>query len=50
LSTLLPIKYGGHREEELPTIWQMGSGLVDPFTERDEIVVEVAIVEGTQLD
>jgi len=50
LSTLWPIKYGGHREEELSPIWQMGSSLVDPFTERDEIVVQLAVVEGTQLD
>jgi hypothetical protein len=50
LSTLWPIKYGGHREEELPAIWQMGSGLVEPFAQRDEIVVQLAVVEGTQLD
>jgi hypothetical protein len=34
----------------VPAIWQMKRGLVDPFTERDEIVVEVAVVEKTQLD
>jgi len=28
----------------------MERGLVDPFTERDEIVVEVTVVEGTQRD
>jgi len=46
----LPIKSGRYREEELPSIWQLGSGLVDPFTERDEIVVKLAVVEGMQLD
>jgi len=50
LSTLLPIKEGRHREEEVPPIWQLERGLVDPFTQRNEIVVELAIVEGTQLD
>jgi hypothetical protein len=46
----LPIREGTHREEEVPPIWQLGRGLVDTFTEHDKIVVEVAVVEGTQLD
>jgi hypothetical protein len=46
----LLIREGTHREEELPPIWQLGSGLVDPFTQRDEIVVQLVVVEGTQLD
>ncbi len=44
-STLLSIKHGRYREEELPPIWQLGGGLVDPLTQRDEGVVELVVVE-----
>jgi hypothetical protein len=41
----LSIKHGRYREEELPPIWQLGGSLVDPLTQSDEVVVELAVVE-----
>jgi len=46
LVTLLSLKHGRYREEEVPLIWQLGGSLVDPFTQRHEVVVELAVVEG----
>ena len=42
---MLSLKHGRYREEELPLIWQLGGGLVDPLTQRDEVVGELAVVE-----
>ena len=50
LLTLLSIKHGRYREEELPPVWQLEGGLVDPLTQHDEVVVELAVIEGSQLD
>lgn len=34
----------------MPPIWQLGGSLVEPFTQRHEVVVELAVVEGASLD